>query len=74
MAALQQDEAPNVEVTSSCRIHPGAGAYIRIRGANSLLGANQPLMVVDDFSPSTDSSRNIEDLESAGVRGYHEAP
>ena len=65
-----QERAPNVEVTSSAG-DPGAGAYIRIREANSLLGANQPLMMVDG-QPIDNSSRNIEDLESAdggGTRG-----
>ena len=36
----------NVEVTSSSG-DPGAGAYIRIRGVNSISGGTQPLFVVD---------------------------
>ena len=67
LVAALAGKAPNVEVTSSAG-DPGAGAYIRIRGANSLLGANQPLMVVDG-QPIDNSSRNIEDLESAGGGG-----
>ena len=66
VAALAGKE-PNVEVTSSAG-DPGAGAYIRIRGANSLTGSNQPLLVVDG-QPIDNSSRNIEDLESAGGGG-----
>lgn len=51
-------KAPNVEVTSSAG-DPGAGSYIRIRGANSLLGSNQPLFVVDGV-PIDNSSAYIE--------------
>lgn len=36
----------NVEVTSSSG-EPGAATYIRIRGAKTILGGTQPLMVVD---------------------------
>ena len=39
-------QAPNVQVTASGG-EPGAGSYIQIRGANSLLGDNQPLFVID---------------------------
>ncbi|HEX7118094.1 MAG TPA: SusC/RagA family TonB-linked outer membrane protein [Longimicrobiales bacterium] len=46
IVAALAGKAPNVEVTSSAG-DPGAGAYIRIRGANSLLGDGQPLFVVD---------------------------
>ncbi len=52
-------KAPNVEVTSSSG-DPGAGSYIQIRGANSLLGSNQPLFVVDG-QPIDNSSTTIED-------------
>lgn len=51
-------KAPNVEVVSSAG-DPGAGSYIRIRGANSLLGSNQPLFVVDGV-PIDNSSTTIE--------------
>jgi len=51
-------KAPNVEVTSSSG-DPGAGSYIRIRGANSLLGSNQPLFVVDGV-PVDNSTTSIE--------------
>ena len=46
VVAALAGKAPNVEITTSAG-DPGAGAYIRIRGANSLLGSNQPLFVVD---------------------------
>ena len=39
-------KAANVEVTSSSG-DPGAGAYIRIRGSNTIQGGTQPLFVVD---------------------------
>src|SRR6185437_9892150 len=39
-------QAPNVEVRTQSG-EPGASASVRIRGATSLFGANQPLFVVD---------------------------
>jgi TonB-linked SusC/RagA family outer membrane protein len=39
-------KAPNVEVQSSSG-EPGAGSYIRIRGASTIEGTGQPLFVVD---------------------------
>ena len=51
-------KAPNVEVTSSSG-DPGAGVYVRIRGANSLIGSNQPLFVVDGV-PIDNTSDTIE--------------
>src|SRR3954468_1437529 len=39
-------QAPNVEVRTQSG-EPGASASIRIRGATSLFGANQPLFIVD---------------------------
>lgn len=58
-------KAPNVEVTSSAG-DPGAGSYIRIRGANSLLGSNQPLFVVDG-QPIDNSSTSIESTVAGTV-------
>ena len=46
IVAALAGKAPNVEVTTSGG-DPGGGSYIRIRGANSLNGSNQPLFVVD---------------------------
>jgi TonB-dependent receptor-like protein len=40
-------EAPNVDVRVQSG-EPGAGAYIKIRGATSIVGTNQPLFVVDN--------------------------
>ncbi len=55
-------KAPGVEVTSSAG-DPGAGSYIRIRGAASITGGTQPLIVVDG-TPITNSSINT-DLQDA---------
>lgn len=50
-------KAPNVEVTTSTG-EPGGGAYIRIRGATSIVGGTQPLFVVDG-TPIDNSSHGI---------------
>ena len=54
IVAALAGKAPNVEVTTSGG-DPGSGAYIRIRGANSLLGSNQPLFVVDGQAINNDT-------------------
>lgn len=64
IVAALAGKAPNVEVTSSSG-DPGGGAYIRIRGANSLLGSNQPLFVIDGV-PIDNSTIRIE-ASSAGT-------
>ena len=58
LVAALAGKAPNVQVTSSSG-DPGAGSYIRIRGANSLIGSNQPLFVVDGV-PIDNSTNGIE--------------
>jgi TonB-linked SusC/RagA family outer membrane protein len=60
-------KAPNVLVTSSAG-DPGAGSYIRIRGANSLLSDNQPLFVVDG-QPIDNSTNHTENLQFLGNTG-----
>jgi TonB-linked SusC/RagA family outer membrane protein len=47
-------KAPGVQVTSSGG-DPGAGSYIRIRGAASITGGTQPLFVVDGTPVSNES-------------------
>ena len=47
---------------------PGAGVSVRIRGANSLLGGNEPLYVVDGFptnggNPTVLNNADIESIE-----------
>ena len=60
-------KAAGVEVTATSG-DPGAGAYIRIRGANSITGGTQPLFVVDG------SPINNETRRSTGVAGGGFAP
>ena len=64
LVAALAGKAPNVEVTSSSG-DPGGGAYIRIRGANSLLGSNQPLFVIDGLP--LDNSTNRIEVSTAGT-------
>jgi TonB-linked SusC/RagA family outer membrane protein len=61
IAALHGKVA-NVEVTASSG-EPGAETYLRIRGANTIQGSNQPLIVVDG-SP-------INNQSIAGAVGRH---
>ncbi|MDQ3525406.1 MAG: SusC/RagA family TonB-linked outer membrane protein, partial [Chloroflexota bacterium] len=58
VVAALAGKAPNVQVTSSAG-DPGAGAYIQIRGAASVVGGTQPLFVVDG-SPIDNSSVQIQ--------------
>lgn len=46
--------------------HPGANVQIRIRGANSIKGSNDPLWVIDGF-PGNPVMLNISDIESMEV-------
>ncbi|UCH10603.1 MAG: SusC/RagA family TonB-linked outer membrane protein [Fidelibacterota bacterium] len=48
-------KAANVEITNSSG-EPGAAAYIRVRGANTLQGDSQPLIVVDGTPVSNDEA------------------
>lgn len=57
VVAALAGKAPGVHVTSSSG-EPGAGAYIQIRGAASIVGGTQPLFVVDG-TPINNSSVNI---------------
>jgi TonB-dependent SusC/RagA subfamily outer membrane receptor len=47
-------KASNVQITRSAG-DPGAGAYIQIRGQNTITGSNQPLIVVDGIPVSNSS-------------------
>lgn len=58
-------KAPGVQVTSTAG-DPGAGAYIQIRGAASVVGGTQPLFVVDG-TPIDNSTNNVEDLTAGTV-------
>jgi len=47
---------------------PGAGASIRLRGSTSLLGSNNPLIIMDGIIMSTNlADININDIESMEV-------
>lgn len=58
VVAALAGKAPGVQVTSSSG-DPGAGAYIQIRGAASVVGGTQPLFVVDG-TPIDNSSNSVE--------------
>ncbi len=60
-------KAPNVTVLQQSG-DPGASSFINIRGINSILGGNQPLIVVDGvpIDNSTFSTSNFNAPENAG--------
>jgi TonB-linked SusC/RagA family outer membrane protein len=55
-------KAPNV-LSASTSGDPGAGAYVQIRGAASVVGGTQPLIVVDG-TPIENGSYRIEDYDN----------
>lgn len=64
-----QGRAAGVEVTSNSGA-PGSGATIRIRGASSINGNNDPLFVVDGFIAGSGfnlNNINVNDIESVEV-------
>lgn len=61
-----QGRAAGVEVTQTSGM-PGAGFKIRIRGANSISGNNNPLYVVDGLVVGDINSININDIASMEV-------
>ncbi len=61
-----QGRATGVQVTNASGA-PGADARIRIRGANSVLGDNNPLYVVDGFVGVDFNTINPNDIESIQV-------
>ena len=67
IVAALAGKVPNVEVTTASG-EPGSGTYIRIRGANSLLGDNQPIFVVDRH-PIDKRLRDIETSTAGTVVG-----
>ncbi|MEI3117712.1 MAG: TonB-dependent receptor plug domain-containing protein [Parabacteroides johnsonii] len=60
-----QGELPGVQVTSNTG-SPEGNFTIRIRGANSIKGSNDPLYIIDGF-PANMSSVNPDDIESLEV-------
>ena len=59
-----QGNNPGVVVMSNSG-NPGAAMKMRIRGANSLLGNNDPLYIVDGIPSSSDV--NVNDIESVEI-------
>lgn len=62
-----QGKAPGVVVSNSSGA-PGGGIKIRIRGANSMLGSNDPLYIVDGVALNIGiNDLNVNDIESVEV-------
>ncbi|MFY0651706.1 MAG: TonB-dependent receptor [Cyclobacteriaceae bacterium] len=61
-----QGRAAGVQVTQTSGA-PGAGFKIRIRGANSISGNNNPLYVIDGLVVGDINSINVNDIESMEV-------
>lgn len=61
-----QGRAAGVEVTNSTGA-PGGDVRIRIRGANSILGDNNPLYVIDGFIGADFNNINPDDIASIEV-------
>ena len=58
-------KAAGVQIISSAGA-PGAGAKIQIRGANSITGSNQPLIVIDGI-PMSNATDQAGSASTAGV-------
>ena len=64
---IMQGRAPGVQVIQNSH-SPGGGLSVRIRGANSILGGNEPLYVVDGFIGGVGlNSINPNDIESIEI-------
>lgn len=63
---LIQGRIPGVQVTQTSG-DPGAGASIRIRGANSITAGNEPLFVIDGLPGAPFNALNPGDIESIEV-------
>nr|WKN37767.1 SusC/RagA family TonB-linked outer membrane protein [Tunicatimonas sp. TK19036] len=63
---ILQGRTPGVNVTNSSGA-PGGAVSIRIRGANSINGSNEPLYVVDGFVGANFRDVNPSDIESIQV-------
>jgi len=61
-----QGRVAGVQVTNASGA-PGADVRIRIRGANSVLGNNDPLYVVDGFVGADFSTINPDDIEAIQI-------
>ncbi|GAB4022826.1 TonB-dependent receptor [Spirosoma koreense] len=54
-------------VVASSSGQPGRGLNVRIRGANSITGSNEPLYVIDGFIGGNIESLNPNDIESLEI-------
>ncbi|WPP50423.1 SusC/RagA family TonB-linked outer membrane protein [Catalinimonas niigatensis] len=64
---IMQGRAPGVQVIQNSHA-PGGGLSVRIRGANSILGGNDPLYVVDGFVGGISlDAINPNDIESIEI-------
>jgi len=64
---IMQGRVPGVQVIQNSH-SPGGGVSVRIRGANSVLGGNEPLYVVDGFIGGVGlNSINPNDIESIEI-------
>lgn len=70
VVAAMAGKAPNVEIAKTSG-EPGAGVYIRVRGARSISGGTQPLFVVDG-QPIDNSSIGVE-ADVAGTQVQNRA-
>lgn len=65
VAQAMQGRAAGVQVQQNSG-QPGAGIQIRIRGANSVRGDNEPLWIIDGF-PGNSNMLNPSDIENIEV-------
>lgn len=63
---MLQGRATGVQVTQA-NGSPGGDARIRVRGANSVLGNNNPLYVIDGFVGSDFNFLNPSDIETIQI-------
>jgi len=63
---ILQGRATGVQVTNASGA-PGGDVRIRIRGANSVLGSNDPLYVVDGFVGADFTTVNTDDIASIQI-------
>jgi len=63
---LLRGKSTGVQVTQQ-NAAPGAGVKMRIRGANSINGNNDPLYVIDGFVGGDFNSLNVNDIESISI-------
>ena len=64
-----QGRVAGVQVTNTSG-RPGGGVSVRVRGANSISGGNEPLYVIDGFPIINDIAAN----DGGGVRGEFNPP